>query len=89
MAYQERGSGLPHFNGKNYQMWQRRVAAFIHDKGQILWDVTMNIAYVHLVNFLALGSRDMCDANNKAVNYPIPCSVSIRIGSGLDRGLGV
>jgi hypothetical protein len=29
----------------------------------------VNIAYVHPVNFLALGSRDMFDANNKAVDY--------------------
>jgi hypothetical protein len=29
----------------------------------------MNTAYVHLVNFLAPGSRDMFDAKNKAVDY--------------------
>jgi hypothetical protein len=29
----------------------------------------VNIAYVHPVNFLAPGSRDMLDANNKAVDY--------------------
>jgi hypothetical protein len=50
-------------------MWQRRMAAFLCGKGQILWDVTVNIAYVHPVNFLAPGSRDMFDANNKAVDY--------------------
>jgi hypothetical protein len=38
-------------------------------KGQILWDVTVNTAYVHSMNFLAPGSRDMFDANNKAVDY--------------------
>jgi hypothetical protein len=32
-------------------------------------DVMLNIAYVHPVNFLAPGSRDMHDANNKAVDY--------------------
>jgi hypothetical protein len=69
MAYQERGSGPSHFDGKNYQMWQRRMAAFLRGKGQILWYVTVNIGYVHPVNFLALGSRDMFDANNKAVDY--------------------
>jgi hypothetical protein len=42
---------------------------FLHGKGQILWDVTINTSYVHLINSLALGSRDMFDANNKAVNY--------------------
>jgi hypothetical protein len=50
-------------------MWLRRMTAFLHGKGQILWDVTVNIAYVHMLNFLAPGSRDMFDANNKAVDY--------------------
>jgi hypothetical protein len=45
------------------------MATFLRGKGQILWDVTVNTAYVHPLNFLALGSRDMFDANNKAVNY--------------------
>jgi hypothetical protein len=53
----------------NYQMWQRRMAAFLRDKGQILWDVTVNTTYVHTVNFLASGSRDMFDANKKVVDY--------------------
>jgi hypothetical protein len=69
MAYQEQGSGPSHFDGKNYQMWQRRMAAFHRGKGQIHWDVMVNNAYVHPVNFLALGSRDMFDANNNAVDY--------------------
>jgi hypothetical protein len=55
-------------------MWQRRVAAFLRGKGQILWDVTMNTAYVHPMNFLAPGSRDMFDANNKMVGY-LYCSL--------------
>jgi hypothetical protein len=50
-------------------MWQRRLATFLHGKGQILWDVTVNTAYVPPLNFLAPGSRDMFDANNKAVDY--------------------
>jgi hypothetical protein len=50
-------------------MWQRRMAAFLRAKGQILWDVTVNTAYVNPVNFLTLGSTNMFDANNKAVNY--------------------
>jgi hypothetical protein len=50
-------------------MWQRRMAAFLRGKGQILWDVTVNTTYVHLMNFLAPGSRDMFDASNKAVDY--------------------
>jgi hypothetical protein len=69
MAYQENGSGPPHFDGKNYQMWQRRMVAFLCDKGQILWDVTVNTAYVQSMNFLAPGSRDMFHADNKAVDY--------------------
>jgi hypothetical protein len=55
MAYQERGSGPPHFDGKNYHMWQRQMAAFLRGKGQILWDVTVNTTYVHSMNFLAPG----------------------------------
>jgi hypothetical protein len=50
-------------------MWQRRMAAFLRGKGQILWDVRANKAYVHPMNFLAIGLRGMFDANNKAVNY--------------------
>jgi hypothetical protein len=45
------------------------MAAFLRGQGQILWDVTVNIAYVHPMNFLAPGSRDMFDANNKVVDY--------------------
>jgi hypothetical protein len=69
MVYQEQGLGTPHFDGKNYHMWQRRMAAFLRGKGQILWDVTVNTTYVHLVNFLTPGLRDMFDSNNKVVNY--------------------
>jgi hypothetical protein len=69
MAYQERGSGPPHFDGKNYHMWSKRMAAFFRGKGQILWDVTVDTGYVQPMDFLALGSRDMFDANNKAVDY--------------------
>jgi hypothetical protein len=50
------------------------MAAFLCGKGQILWDVTVNTAYVHPMNFLAPGSRDMFDANNKAVDY-LYCSL--------------
>jgi hypothetical protein len=45
------------------------MAAFLHDKGQIPWDVTVNTTYVHLLNFLAPGLRNMFDANNKEVDY--------------------
>jgi hypothetical protein len=50
-------------------MWQRRMAAFLRGKGHILCDVTVNITYVHPLNFHDPGSRDMFDANNKAVDY--------------------
>jgi hypothetical protein len=75
MAYQERGSGPPHFDGKNYQMWSKRMAAFLRGKGQILWDVTVDTGYVQPMIFLAPGMRDMFNANNKAVDYLLyaPC----------------
>jgi hypothetical protein len=45
------------------------MAAFLRRKGQILWDVTVNTDYVRPMNFLAPGSRDMFDANNKEIDY--------------------
>jgi hypothetical protein len=36
---------------------------------KILWDVMVDTAYVHPMNFLAPGSRDMFDANNKVIDY--------------------
>jgi hypothetical protein len=45
------------------------MAAFLYGKGQILWDVSVNTAYIHPLNFLAPGSRDMFNANNKVVDY--------------------
>jgi hypothetical protein len=64
------------------------MAAFLLCKGQILWDVTMNTTYVHMIKFLALGSRDMHDANNKAVDYLFmlcvnPNSIGFRQGTRL------
>jgi hypothetical protein len=69
MTYQERGSCPPHYDGKSYQMWSMRMAEFLRGKGQILWDVTVDTSYVQSMNFLAPGSRDIFDANNKAVYY--------------------
>jgi hypothetical protein len=69
MAYQEWGSSPPHFDGKNYQMCSKWMAVFLRGKGQILWDVTVDTCYVQPMNFLAPGSRDMFDANDKAVDY--------------------
>jgi hypothetical protein len=45
------------------------MAVFLRGKGQILWDVTVDTGYVKPMNFLALGSRDMFDTDNKAVDY--------------------
>jgi hypothetical protein len=50
-------------------MWSKWMAAFLRGKGQILWGVTVDTGYVQPMNFLAPGSRDMFDANNKAVDY--------------------
>jgi hypothetical protein len=69
MAYQVRGSGPPHFDGKNYQMWSKRMGVFLRGKGQTLWDVTVDTGYVQPMDFLAPGSRDRFDANNKAIDY--------------------
>jgi hypothetical protein len=49
-------------------MWQRRMSVFLRRKGQILRDITENTTNVHPINFLGLGSMDMHDANNKAVD---------------------
>jgi hypothetical protein len=45
------------------------MAAFLRGKSQILWDVTVDTCYVQPMNFLASGSRDLFDANNKSVDY--------------------
>jgi hypothetical protein len=45
------------------------MAAFLHGKGHILWDDMVDTCHVQLMNFLAQGSRDMFDANNKAIDY--------------------
>jgi hypothetical protein len=45
------------------------MGALLRGKGQIPWDVTVNTAYDHPLNFLAPGSRDMFDANNEAIDY--------------------
>jgi hypothetical protein len=50
-------------------MWSKWMAEFLRGKGQMLWDVTVDTCYVQSMNFLAPGSRDMFDANNKAVDY--------------------
>jgi hypothetical protein len=50
-------------------MWSKWMAAFLRGKGQILWDVMVDTGYVQPMNFLTPGSRDMFDANNKAVDY--------------------
>jgi hypothetical protein len=69
-------------------MWQRRMAACLRGKGQILCDVTVNTAYVHAVNFLAPGSRDMFDANNNVVDYLYRALCKSEFDQ-VQRGLGV
>jgi hypothetical protein len=69
MVYQKWGSGPPHFDGKNYQKWSKRMAVFLRGKGQILWNVTVDIGYVQPMNFLAPRTRDMFDTNNKVIDY--------------------
>jgi hypothetical protein len=63
------GFGSSTLRWENYQMWSKRMAPFLREKGQILWDVTVDTSYVQPMNFLAPGSRDMFHANNKAVDY--------------------
>jgi hypothetical protein len=63
------GFGSSTLRSKNYQMWSKRMGAFLRGKGQILWDVTVDTGYVRPMDFLAPGSRDRFDANNKAVDY--------------------
>jgi hypothetical protein len=46
-----------------------QMAVFLRGKGRILWDVTVDTTYVHPANFLAPGSRDIFDANNKVVHH--------------------
>jgi hypothetical protein len=50
-------------------MWQTWMAAFLHGKGQLLWDVMIDTSYVRLDTLLSLGSRDMYNPNNKAIDY--------------------
>jgi hypothetical protein len=45
------------------------MGAFLRGKGQILWDVVVDTGYVQPMDFLAPGSRDRIDANNKAADY--------------------
>ena len=64
-----KGSGPPHFDGKNYKMWEARMGVFLRGKGKLLWDVTIDTNYVIPDNFLLPGSSDMFEANSKAVDY--------------------
>jgi hypothetical protein len=36
-------------------MWSKRMAAFLREKDQILWDVTVDTGYVQQMNFLVEG----------------------------------
>jgi hypothetical protein len=50
-------------------MWSKGMGEFLRRKSQIIWDVTVDTGYVQPMDFLAPGSRDRFDANNKAVDY--------------------
>ena len=69
MAYQGKGSGPPFFDGKNYQMWVAHMSAFLRGKEQLLWDVTIDTNYSIPESFLLPSSRDLFEANNKAVDF--------------------
>ena len=45
------------------------MGAFLRGKGTLIWEVTQNPHYVIPNSFLLPGSRDMCEANSKAVDY--------------------
>jgi hypothetical protein len=45
------------------------MVTFLYGKGLILWDVTVDTTYVQPMSFLAPESRDMFNANIKAVDY--------------------
>jgi hypothetical protein len=55
------GFGSSTLRWQNYQIWSKRMAAFLRGKGQILWDVTVDTVYVQPMNLF--------DAHNKAVDY--------------------
>jgi len=69
MAYQDRGSGPPHFDGKNYPNWVARMGAFLRGKGKLLWDVTKDENYVNPTNLDAQDAKDRFEANARAVDY--------------------
>jgi hypothetical protein len=50
-------------------MWSKRMGVFLRGKVQILWDFTVDTGYVLPMDFLAPGSRDRFNANNKTVDY--------------------
>ena len=45
------------------------MGAFLRGKGTLIWEVTQNPHYVIPDSFLLPGSRDMFEANSKAVDY--------------------
>ena len=69
MAYQDRGSGPPPFDGKNYQLWVVRMGAFMRGKGKLLWDVTIDENYVTPPDLEAPGAKEKYEANTRAVDY--------------------
>lgn len=53
MAYQDRGSSPPHFDGKNYPNWVTRMGVFLRGKAKMLWDATMKFMS-HLPTWMLL-----------------------------------
>jgi hypothetical protein len=81
MAYQERGSGPPHFDGKNYLMWSKRMGAFLRGKGQILWDVTVDTGYVQPMDFLVQDrGTDSTPTTRRSTTYFVLCVSLSSIG---------
>jgi len=72
MAYQDRGSGPPHFDGKNYPNWVARMGAFLRGKGKLLWDVTKDENYVNPTN---LDAQDAKDSLRQTLELLTTCSV--------------
>jgi hypothetical protein len=59
------------------------MAAFLCGKGQILWDVTVNTAYVHQLH--CSGTEGHVRRQQQGGQLLVSYFVSIRIRSGSDR----
>jgi hypothetical protein len=66
--YQELGSGPPHFDGKNYQMWSKWMAAFLRGKGQPEFD-RVHTKHLACRIWLVLKEADVGNAQVQARMY--------------------